>query len=65
MVYCNYVTARYFNRASPVAMQYMLSNWTHVQVSSVVQRKQHEHNVKKKHEKPQSGPPKYLYRVLI
>ena len=43
----------------------MLSDWAHVQGSPVMQREQHEYEVKMKHQKPQSCQPKYLCRVLI
>ena len=43
----------------------MLSDWAHVQESSVVQREQQEYDVKKKHQRPQSCLPIYLYKVLI
>ena len=56
---------RCFNSASQVALQCMLSDWVHVQGSSVVQREQHEYGVKKNHQEPQSCLPKYLRRVLI
>ena len=48
-----------------LAVQNMSSDWAHVQGSSVVQREQHEYDVKEKHQKPQSNLPKYLCRVLI
>ena len=54
-----------FNSASQVALQCMLSDCAHVQGSSVVQREQHEYDVKKKHQEPQSCLPKYLYKILI
>ena len=54
-----------FNSASQVTLQYMLFDWEHVQGSSVVQREQHEYDVKKKHQEPQSCLPKYLYKILI
>ena len=43
----------------------MLSDWAHVQGSSVVQREQQEYDVKKKHQRPQSCLPIYLCKVLI
>ena len=46
----------YFNSACQVAIQCMLSDWAHVQGSSVVQREQ-EYDVKKKHQEPQSRYP--------
>ena len=42
----------------------MLSDWAHVQGGSVVQREQHEYNVKKKHQEPQPCLPKYMCKVL-
>ena len=36
-----------FNSASQVTLQCMLFDWEHVQGSSVVQREQHEYEVKK------------------
>ena len=42
-----------------------LSEWAHVQGSSVVQREQHKYDVKKKHQEPESCLYKYLRRVLI
>ena len=48
----SYETTRYFNPASHVAIQRMLSDRVHVQVSSVVQLEPHEYDVKKKHQKP-------------
>ena len=47
----SYETARYFNLASQVGSQRMFFYWEHVQVSSVVQGKQHEYDVKNKHQK--------------
>ena len=43
----------------------MLSGWAHAQGSSVVEHEQHEYDVKKEHQKPQSCLHKYLSRVLI
>ena len=48
----SYQTFRYFNSASQVAKHFMSSDWAHVQGSSVVQREEHEHDVKKKHQEP-------------
>ena len=56
----SYETTRYFNPASQVAIQCMLFDWAHVQGSAVVQREQHEYDVKKKHQEPQSCLPTYL-----
>ena len=56
---------RCFNSASQVALQCMLSDCAHVQGSSVMQREQHEYDVKKKHKESQSCLPKYLCKVLI
>ena len=56
----SYETTRYFNPASQVAIQCMLFDWAHVQGSAVVRREQHEYDVKKKHQEPQSCLPTYL-----
>ena len=50
----SYETTRHFNSASQVAIQCMLFDWAHVQGSAVVRREQHEYDVKKKHQEPQS-----------
>ena len=47
----SYETARYFNSASQVAMQCMLSDWQHEQHVRE-QRQQHKYDFKKKHQKP-------------
>ena len=39
----------YFNPGNQVVIHCVLSDWVHVQESSVVQREQHEYNVKKQH----------------
>ena len=65
LVSLSYQTTRYFNPVSQVAIQRMLSGWAHAQGSSVVQREQHEYDVKKKYRKPQSCLYKCLFRVLI
>ena len=56
MVYCNLVfkLQSILNPASQASIQRMLSDWAHVQGSSVVQREQKEYDVKNKHQKPQS-----------
>ena len=54
---------RSFNSVSQVALQCMLSDWAHVQGSSVVQREQHEYDIQKKHQEPQPCLPKYLCGV--
>ena len=56
---------RCFNSVNQVALQWVLIDWAHVQGSSVVQREQHEYDVKKKHQEPQSCLPKYVCRFLI
>ena len=56
----SYSTTRYFNPVSQVAIQFMLSDWVHVHGRSVVQRKQYQYNVKKKHQEPQSCQPRVL-----
>ena len=56
---------RSFNSASQLALQCMLSDWEHVQGSSVVQREQHEYDKKKKHQVPQSYLLKHLRGNLI
>ena len=55
----------YFNPASLVAIQRMLSHWADVQGTSVLQREQDEYDVKKKYQNPQTYLPKYLCKVLI
>ena len=61
----SFQTTKYLNPASRTVLQRMLSDWAHVQGSSVMQREQQKYDVKKKHQKPQSCLPKYLCRVLI
>ena len=61
----SYWTTRYLNPASQVAIQSMMSDWAHVHGRSVVQREQHEYDVKKWYQEPQTCLPKYLCRVLI
>ena len=56
---------RCFNSVNQVALQWVLFDWAHVQGSSVVQREQHEYDVKKKHQEPQSCLPKYVCKFLI
>ena len=43
------LATRYFNQTNQVAIQCMLADWAHVQGGSVVQREQHEYDVKEKH----------------
>ena len=43
----SYQSTRYFNPASQVAIQCMLSNWAHAYGGSVMQREQHEYDVKR------------------
>ena len=47
------ITTTYFNPASQVDIQRMLSDWAHDQGRTVVKREQQEYDVKKKHQKPQ------------
>ena len=47
------ITTTYFNPASQVDIQRMLSDWAHDQGRTVVKREQQEYDVKKKHQKLQ------------
>ena len=49
-----------FNSVSQVALQNMLSDWAHVQGSTLVQCEQHQYDVNKEHQEPQSCLPKCL-----
>ena len=56
----SYETTRYFNPAGQVVIQCILFDCAYVQGSPVVRREQHEYDVRKKHQEPQSCLPTYL-----
>ena len=56
--------SRYFDRVSQADTRHMLSDWAFVQKNTAGRYEQHEDDVKKHYQSPQSRVPTYLCRFL-